>query len=254
MTSYIPFWSNDPTVLFNKKYILELFPQEGMTFDEKLNAITRLIIFICILGFMITRSYKFLLNGATALFIIYIMYKTQKQFIISELTKNTGENDKNKEGFSNNTKTNYNKDDTIDASLKIINPETLKTYLKSDFENVNKNNPLGNVLLTEIMDKPTRKSAPPSFNTEVYEDISNNTKKMIQTLNPGIKNTNQQLFGDLGEKFEFDQSMWQYYSNPNTKIPNDQGAFADFLYGDMPSCRGGDDIACVKDNFRYNLY
>jgi hypothetical protein len=104
------------------------------------------------------------------------------------------------------------------------------------------------------MDKPKRKPAPPSFSTEVYEDISNNTKKMIQTLNPGIKNTNQQLFGDLGEKFEFDQSMWQYYSNPNTKIPNDQGAFADFLYGDMPSCRGGDDIACVKDNFRYTLY
>jgi hypothetical protein len=251
MTSYIPFWSNDPTVLFNKKHILELFPKQGMTFDEKLNAITRLIILLCVLGFMITRSYRFLLNGTISLFIIYLMYKTQKQFIISELTKKT--DNKNKEGFTNKTDL-YNKDDTIDASLKIINPETLKSYLKSDFEEVNKNNPLGNVLLTEIMDKPKRKPAPPSFSTEVYEDISNNTKKMIQTLNPGIKNTNQQLFGDLGEKFEFDQSMWQYYSNPNTKIPNDQGAFADFLYGDMPSCRGGDDIACVKDNFRYNLY
>jgi len=248
MTSYIPFWYNDPTVLFNKKYILELFPQQGMTFDEKLNAITRLIVFICILGFMLTRSYRFLLNGAIAIFIIFIMYKSQKQLILSELTKNQGD----KEGFSNNTS--YNKDDTIDASLKIINPETLKTYLKSDFEEVNKNNPLSNVLLTDIMDKPKRKPAPPSFSTEVYEDISNNTKRMIQTLNPGIKNTNKQLFGDLGEKFEFDQSMWQYYSTPNTKIPNDQGAFADFLYGDMPSCRGGDDIACIKDNFRYNLY
>ena len=228
---------------------MDLFPQQGMTFDEKLNAITRLILLTCILGFILTRSYRFLFNGAISLFIIYLMYKTQKQFIVSELTKDKGD----KEGFSNNPAS-YNKDDTIDASVKIINPETLKTYLKSDFEEVNKNNPLGNVLLTEIMDKPTRKPAPPSFNTEVYEDISNNTKKMIQKLNPGIKNTNQQLFGDLGEKFEFDQSMWQYYSNPNTKIPNDQGAFADFLYGDMPSCRGGDDIACIKDNFRYNLY
>jgi len=249
MTSYIPFWSNDPTVLFNKKHILELFPQQGMTFNEKLNAITRLIIFICILGFMITRSYRFLLNGVIAIFIIYIMYKTQKQLIVNELTN---KKDNKKEGFAN--KQQYNKDDTIDATPKIINPETLKTYLKSDFEEVNKNNPLGNVLLTEIMDNPKRKAAPPSFSTEVYEDISDNTKKMIQKLNPGIKNTNKQLFGDLGEKFEFDQSMWQYYSNPNTKIPNDQGAFADFLYGDMPSCRGGDDIACVKDNFRYNLY
>jgi len=89
MTTYIPFWSNDPTVLFNKKHILELFPKQGMTFDEKLNAITRLIILLCVLGFMITRSYRFLLNGTISLFIIYLMYKTQKQFIISELTKKT---------------------------------------------------------------------------------------------------------------------------------------------------------------------
>jgi hypothetical protein len=246
MTSYIPFWANDPTVLFNKKHILELFPLQEMTFDEKLNAVSRLIIFICVLGFILTRSYRFIFNGVTALFIIFIIYKTHKHLIINEHTK---KNDK--EGFTNKYQNNA---DTIDASVKIINPETLKTYLKSDFEEVNKNNPLGNVLLTEIMDNPQRKPAPPSFSTEVYEDISDTTKKMIQKLNPGIKNTNKQLFGDLGEKFEFDQSMWQYYSNPNTKIPNDQGAFADFLYGDMPSCRGGDDIACIKDNFRYNLY
>ena len=105
MTTYIPFWSNDPTVLFNKKHILELFPQSSMTFDEKLNAITRLILLICILGFMLTRSYRFLLNGVISLFIIYLMYKTQKQFIVSELTKN--QEDKNIEGFGNNKK--YNK-------------------------------------------------------------------------------------------------------------------------------------------------
>ena len=44
---------------------------------------------------------------------------------------------------------------------------------------------------------------------------------MVQSLNPGIKNTNKQLFGDLGEKFEFDQSMSRFYSTPNTKIEND---------------------------------
>ena len=249
MTSYNSFWANDPTILFNKNYIMQIFPIGNLTFDEKLNAITRFVIILSILGFIVTHSFRFLINGVISLFIIYLMYKTQKQNLISELSGNM-------EGFEVKKKKrkDFNPtDDRVDG-LKIINPETLKEYLKTDFEEISKTNPLGNVLLTDIMDKPTRKAAPPSFNTEVYEDISNNTKKMIQTLNPDIKNTNKQLFGDLGEKFEFDQSMWQYYSNPNTKIPNDQGAFADFLYGDMPSCRGGDDIACVKDNFRYNLY
>ena len=169
----------------------------------------------------------------------FAFYKMRKQ----KITKNMFDS---KEGFSGI--------DMKNQEAKIITPDTLKTYLKTDFETTSKKNPLGNVLLTEIMDNPTRKSAPPSFNTEVYEDINVSTKKMIQSLNPGIKNTNKQLFGDLGEEFEFDQSQWSFYSTPNTKIPNDQGAFADYLYGNMPSCRDGDAFACVQDNLRYNLY
>jgi hypothetical protein len=245
MTSYIPFWANDPTVLFNKDYILQMWPLQTMTFDEKLNAISRLIIVLSILGFTITKSIRFLVIGIITLAIIYFVYKMRKQKIVKEIL-----NKDDKEGFKNIDKNGY----LQPTEVKITNPETLEAYLKSDFEPTNKKNPLGNVLLTDIADHPQRKAAPPSFNTEVYEDINKSTKKMIQSLNPEIKNTNKQLFGDLGEKFEFDQSMWQYYSTPNTKIPNDQGAFADFLYGDMPSCRGGDDIACVKDNFRYTLY
>lgn len=246
MTSYIPFWANDPTVLFNKDYILQMWPLQTMSFDEKLNSISRLIIVLSILGFIITKSVRFLVIGIITLAIIYFVYKMRKQKIVREIL-----NKDDKEGFENIDKKGYIQQP---SEVKITNPETLEAYLKSDFEPTNKKNPLGNVLLTDIMDNPQRKAAPPSFNTEVYEDINKSTKKMIQSLNPEIKNTNKQLFGDLGEKFEFDQSMWQYYSTPNTKIPNDQGAFADFLYGDMPSCRGGDDVACVKDNFRYTLY
>ena len=216
MTSYIPFWANDPTVLFNKDYILQMWPLQTMTFDEKLNAISRLIIVLSILGFTITKSIRFLIMGMVTLAIIYFVYKMRKQKIVKELLNNN-----DKEGFKNGY--------LQPTDVKITNPETLEAYLKSDFEPTNKKNPLGNVLLTDIADNPHRKAAPPSFNTEVYEDISSSTKKMIQSLNPDIKNTNKQLFGDLGEKFEFDQSMWQYYSTPNTKIPNDQGAFADIL-------------------------
>ena len=233
------FWSNDPTILLNKDYILQLWPSPKFSYEENLNAISRIVIILTILGFLITMSKNLLLVGLITLFLIFVLYKMRKQ----KITKNMFDS---KEGFSGI--------DVKNQEARIITPDTLKTYLKSDFETTSKKNPLGNVLLTEIMDNPTRKPAPPSFNTEVYEDINVSTKKMIQTLNPGIKNTNKQLFGDLGEQFEFDQSPWSFYSTPNTKIPNDQGAFADYLYGDMPSCRDGDAFACVQDNLRYNLY
>jgi len=234
------FWINEPSILLNKDYILQVWPSSKMSYEEKLNAISRLVIILTVLGFVLTMNKSILLIGVVTLVAIFAMYKMRKQKVTKDML------DGSKEGFSGI--------DVKNQQETIINPDTLKSYLKSEFMPVNKKNPLGNVLLTEIMDNPTRKPAPPSFNTEVYEDINVSTKKMVQSLNPGIKNTNKQLYGDLGEQFEFDQSQWSFYSTPNTKIPNDQGAFADYLYGDMPSCRDGNAFACVQDNIRYNLY
>lgn len=235
------FWSNDPTILLNKDYIFELWPSSNMNYEQKLNAITRLVILLTILGYIFTMSNNIIFIGFGMIVVIFILHRMQKQKITKELLNS-------KEGFSGINNSDLTNDETL------ITPDTLKGYLKSEFTKVNKKNPLGNVLLTEIVDDPTRKSAPPSFNTEVYEDINITTKKMIQSLNPGIKNTNKQLYGDLGEQFEFDQSQRSFYSTPNTRIPNDQGAFANYLYGDMPSCRDGDAFACIQDNIRYNLY
>ena len=229
----VPFWSNDPTILLNKDYLFELWPSANMSFEEKLNAISRIVLFLTLLGFLFTRTIRILIVGIATLAIIFFLYRLRKTHVVKGMINNEVE------GFSNNMTT---------------NPVTLESVLKSNYVKQSKKNPFNNVLLTDIGDYPDREPAPPSFNPDVYEDINSNTKKMVQFLNPGIKNTNKQLFGDLGEKFNLDQSMIQYYSTPNTRVCNDQGAFANYLYGDMPSCRGGDSIECLKDNFRYTLY
>jgi len=59
------------------------------------------------------------------------------------------------------------------------------------------------------------------------------------------------LFRDLGDNFDFDQSMRSFYATANTSIPNDQTAFADFLYGDMISCKEGNAFACSRENPRW---
>ena len=138
-----------------------------------------------------------------------------------------------------------------------VNPVTLDTVLRTEFKEGNKKNPFSNVLLTQINDEPERKAAPPSFNVDVDEDITKNVKRAVQMMNPGIKNTNKQLFGDLWQQFELDQSNRVFYSTPNTRVANDQGAYSQFLYGYMPS--GKEDtpegaIARVQDNYRYTLY
>ena len=76
-------------------------------------------------------------------------------------------------------------------------------------------------------------------------------------LYPGIINTNKQLYGDLYSNYTFDrQMMLQFHSTPSTRVCNDQNAFAQWLYGTMPSAKssGPDGVfARTKDNLRYIL-
>lgn len=243
----IQFWANDPTVLFNKEYIFELWPTTNMYYEQKLNAISRLIIIMTILGYILTMSQRILIVGLLTLLIVFILFKIKKQKITKEMI-NEGFNIQGNEvtGLFDKKPSSY------------VNPVTLDSVLKSEFKEGTKKNPFSNVLLTQIMDEPDRKSAPPSFNVDVDEDITKNVKKTVQMLNPGIKNTNKQLFGDLYQNFELDQSNRQFYSTPYTRVENDQSAFGQFLYNDLKysakeSTPEGA-IARVQDSYRYTLY
>ena len=54
----------------------------------------------------------------------------------------------------------------------------------------------------------------------------------------------------------FNRTMRQWYANPITRIPNDQGGFADFAYGSMVSGKEGNPFALEKKAggvFNYKL-
>jgi hypothetical protein len=243
----IQFWSNDPTIIFNKNYIFELWPSSNMCYEQKLNAITRIIILVTILGYILTTSIKILFVGLITVAIIFALYKMRKQQLTSKIMK---------EGFTVDG-SNFLSGTQNDMPLVKVTPETLGVTLNTEFDKINKRNPFSNVLLTDIMDNPDKKAAPPSFNVDVDENITKNIKKTVQLLNPGINNTNKQLYGDLWENFELDQSNRVFFSTANTRVTNDQTAFAKYLYGNMPSGKssGPDgDFARVQDNYRYTMY
>lgn len=241
----IQFWSNEPTILFNKDYIFELWPTNNMCYEQKLNSISRLIILLTILGYILSMSKKIIVVGILTLLVIYILYNMRKQKITKKMLENFDVNGNEVTGLFDNKPNSY------------VNPVTLDAVLRTEFKEGTKKNPFSNVLLTQINDEPERKAAPPSFNVDVSEDITKNVKRAVQMMNPGIKNTNKQLFGDLFQNFELDQSNRQFFSTSNTKISNDQGAFSQYLYGAMPSAKEDSpdgNIQRVKDNYRYTLY
>lgn len=242
----IQFWVNEPTILFNKEYIFELWPTENMCYEQKINSISRLIILLSILGYILTLSKKILAIGTITLLMIYVLYFSRKQKLSKELLENFDIQGNEVTGMFDKKSQSY------------VNPVTLDNILKTEYKEGNKKNPFSNVLLTQINDEPERKAAPPAFNVDVDEDITKYVKKTVQMLNPEIKNTNKQLFGDLWEKFRLDQSNRVFYSTPNTRVTNDQGAYSQFLYNNM-KYSGKEDtpegaFARIQDNYRYTLY
>lgn len=240
------FWTNEPTILLNKEYIFELWPSNIMNYERKINAITRLIILITILGYIITQSIKIIIAGVLTILILFVLFKMKKQKITKDVLT---------EKFEVKGDRIYNF--LPQEEEKMVNPVTLDAVLRSEFKEGTKKNPFSNVLLTEINDDPERNAAPPAFNPDVEIDITNNVKRAVQRMNPTIDNTGKQLFGDLWQNFELDQSNRNFYSTPNTRVANDQGAYANFLYGVMPSAKESNALGNLqreKDNYRYILY
>tara|TARA_Y100000389_G_scaffold130327_1_gene127734 strand:+ start:18685 stop:19377 length:693 start_codon:yes stop_codon:yes gene_type:complete len=221
------FWINNPYILIDSQEITKLWPLEYMNQNEKLNAVSRLIILLTIIGTIITKNINILISGIVCIFIIIVFNLLQnKKFDEKNLTKIT-------EGFTN--------------------PDLYNT-LKHNFTNPNKDNPLMNVNLTEIQDNPERLDAAPSYNKMVEKNINDSAKEFIKQSsdNKDIKDKLFNSLGDnLGNDFEFEQSMRQFYTTANTRVCNNQAAFANFCYGNMASCRDGDVEKCIKNNPRH---
>lgn len=205
------FWGENVSELTTN--IFEVVPTQKMTYDEKLNAISRLVIYLSIIGFLFTFSFTYFLVGIITLVGIYF-YK--KKF---------------KEGFSGKTKT------------------VTFNEIKEEYYPITPTNPLSNILISDYSQDPTRKEAAPDYVPEVTDIINDKTKEGIKGLHNGL-DVNQ-IFTGLGNNVEFDNMMHQFYSMPSTSIPNDQKAYGNFLYGEMGSCKDGDPINCLQKTYRY---
>jgi hypothetical protein len=228
----VPFWSDNPNVLLQSKYITELFPVGDMTFNQKLNAITRTTLLLIIIFLTIYRNTRVILVGAMTLGAIFLLhYYRQKEGEKKQATK------AKQEGFENPALAVLNGQPGVDAVETFDQPTNI--------------NPFSNVLLPDYDFNPQKKPAPPAFNPNVSLSILDQAKKLVVDQNPGQPDIANKLFTDLGEQFVFEQSLQPFYSNAATTIPNDQAGFADFCYGSMVSCKEGNMFACARNLDRH---
>jgi hypothetical protein len=93
-----------------------------------------------------------------------------------------------------------------------------------------------NVLMSEWTDNPNR---PPACG---YSGIKDEIEE----------NFSFNLYRDIDDLFDKNNSQRQFYTTPITTIPNDQGSFARWLY-EVPSTCKEDQENCLRyEDLRYN--
>jgi hypothetical protein len=221
-----PVWLNDPRILLRKDKIMEIWPSQDMTAEEKVNAVSRLVIILVIIGFLLTLKVNIFILGAATLGIVYLLYYFQNRSV-----------NKYKEKFSNK----------MSGVYPLLTDPLMYNMNKNLFQKPKQSNPLMNVTLPEIYYDPKRKPAAPAFMPEVEKQINKSVKEFVTEPfdDPKIKD---KLFADLGDELTFNRSMLQYNAMPNTQVPNDQGAFQEYLYGNMISAKEGNPLALERNH------
>jgi len=224
--SILPFWSENPNILFKKEYIFEFFPTDDMSYSQKLNAITRTIIILTLLSYLYSQKVRIIVIGGITIAAIYFLYNYRMQ------------EKKKLEQFEN-------------PALEILKNANANFDFMETFDKPDSANPMSNVLLPDYDFNPKKKPAPPTSSEDTKQAILDSAKQLVADVNPGQPDIVEKLFANLGDQLNFEQSMQQFVSNPSTTIPNDQTAFAEFCYGSMISCKEGNEFACARNLDRY---
>lgn len=95
-------------------------------------------------------------------------------------------------------------------------------------------NPFMNVLMNEYTENPERSAAC---------DIERPSVKCAMTTS-----FDERVFRDIDDIFHKNASDRQFYTMPNTRIPNGQTEFADWLYKKRePTCKEGSGVQCFAN-------
>jgi hypothetical protein len=187
-------WFDEPRQLIRADQISQFWPTSEQTPEERVNAASRFVVYVSCIVYVIRRDPRVFILGATVLGVVYVLYK-------SRMVKETY-------GLS------------VDGSFQCQTPT--------------RDNPMGNVLITDYTDAPNRLEAC------YYSTVDHHAGDMIP-FDAGRSRTPL-------PKYLKNAVDRQFISNPVTSIPGDQTQFAEWLYGPKngPMCKS-DTRFCSPD-------
>jgi hypothetical protein len=205
-----PFWYDDPSVLIAPGSFFEIFPSRKYDMTRKLNALVRLSLYYAVIMYVYQKDRKYLVLPLIVLGVTWLVYYKQEDSQKQQIYKQSVNNQL--------------------QDLVQLND------LQTECQVPTKDNPFMNPEIIDFgNDEPAKPKSCPSYNNV-------GVQRRVEDL------FNEDLYRDVTDIFGKENSQRQYYTVPGSQIPNDQGGFAQWLYGTPKTCKEGNKVACLSAN------
>jgi hypothetical protein len=201
------FWFSDPKVLVNGKRLFEVFPSRNYTFARKLNSLVRLSVFFALVMYVVKKDTKYVVVPIIVMGLSWFIHYKQNVPVSDEKPK-------------------------VKPSPASTTLPTMKPPVESECLLPTRDNPFMN---PHFQDFGNDNALPPkSCLTYNNVGLQGKVENLFET----------DLYRDVSDIFGKENSQRQFYTVPGNQVPNDQGAFAQWLYGTPPTCKEGNKTAC----------
>lgn len=196
-------WFDDPLELIRTDRLMAFWPTKEQTPEERVNAVTRFMLYAVMISYPIRRDSRIFILAllvAAAMFILY------KRGMVSDSTHPAFV-----DGYS---------------------------YSGGNCQRPTLNNPMANVLLSDISDRPNR---PPACD---FQHVKGDVTRYLNNTIPYDAGRSRSPLPE----YQKNGAARQFVTQPVSTVPGAQTRFAEWLYGAKfsPLCRN-DQTACSPD-------
>jgi hypothetical protein len=219
------FWLQEPFILLQT--YLQFIPTKNMTINQQYNSITLFCIYFLILLIIFKRQLFWFYLPIITIIIIIVLYHIGEPKMKSKLS--------NKEKFDPIIESGYI-DSTGEMRFnRVTGQPTNGEDVTYSCRKPTKDNPFMNPPISDL-------------NTPSPEACNADDEKIQNSITKAFR---RDLYMDIDDVFERMNSQRQFYTVPNTSIPNQQTEFAQWLYRVPQTCKEDQEQCLRYEDLRY---
>jgi hypothetical protein len=246
------YWFQDLSgTIFNLNYALKIFPESTMTYPEKINSLVRLSIYIGLILGLFYSNYLFLYIPIITMALTYLLYifrLDQLEFTRAQQGPNANLNSITNKQLNTLKNKNISQFSNVGVGC---GRGVGGVGSMNDLDNMNiEEGDFKAMLNIKTCTKPNTNN--PFMNPLVYD--SRTRDMSCDSVKPEIQNQieyeyNKYCIKDISDIYNHNSGRRQFYTVASTTYPNNQGAFANWLYKTPPTCKEGNGAQCVANNY-----